>query len=312
MSEGPGSEADGDHDGARRESATRDGAPPPDAGRRGGVVAPPPDGGRVQHYLEYVTFGYGVHHLLKVVLLQFAVLFLDVDLLAYTRRAAAPGRADYVTVTWLLASFGFLGILATLVRQVGRRTLTPRFHRRRHLLGSVAGYLLASGISFLFGYVTFVLPGADGLDPTVSYLLPGWLLTVVFATFVAIGYHAQVAATDHPTAHAITDAVVGWLDSLDWVEEDPNSLARAEAYEAFQARTDDLEALLTEARTVEARRLEADFREWRERFETRSRLSQRLVVEGRTDGPGSDRLAAEHEVFLDLRRRLGTLAGVEE
>lgn len=280
----------------------------------GAVVSPPPEGGRVRFCLEYVTFGYGLHHLLRVVLLQFAVLFLDVDLLAYTRRAAGPGRETVVTVTWLLASLVFLGILATLVRQMGRRSLTPRFHRRRHLAGSVVGYLLASGFSFLFGYATFVMPAAGGVDPTVAHLLPGWLLTVVFATFIAIGYHAQVAVTDHPTAHAITDAVVGWLDSLSWVDEDADSLARAEAYEAFEERTDALAETLTDARTIEARRLEADFRSWRERFSTRSRLSQELLVQGRTveEGPESERLAAEHAAFVDLRRRLVAIAGRRE
>lgn len=272
----------------------------------------PPDAGLVTSCLEYVTFGYGVHHLLKVVLLQFVVLFLDVDLLAYTRRTAASTRPWYVTVTWVVASVVFLAILTMLVRRIGRRSLTPRFHRTPHLVASVVGYLVASGLSFLFGYVTFVVPVRE--DPlALPAVLPSWLLTVVFATFIAIGYHAQVALTDQPPVHVVTDAVVGWLDAVAWVEAEPNSLARDEEYAEFVERSEELRTILSVARTAEGRRLERDFQEWCERFETRSMLSRELVVEGQSAEvePENDRLAAEHEEFIDLRRQLTAIAGVE-
>ncbi len=278
-----------------------------------GPVSPPTDVGIGGRFLEYVTFGYGVHHLLKVVLFQFAVLFLDVDLLAYTHGRGDPERVWFVTVTWVFASIVFLGVLAVLVRQIGRRTLAPRFHRARHLAVSVAGYLVASGVSFVFGYATFVLPNRQELAIGLPAFLPAWLLTVVFATFIAIGYHAQVAVTDHPSSQEITETVQGWLDALAWADAEPDSIATEEDYETFVTRSRDLQLVLDAARTAEGRQLAADFRTWYQRFETRSMLSRELVVEGREDdeSPGSDRLAAEHETFVDIRERLLAIAELE-
>jgi len=274
-----------------------------------GGATRPPAGGRARIFLEYVTFGYGIHHLLKVVLFQFAVLFLDVGLLDYTTPAASTSRPPLVTLTWTVASLVFLGVLATLVRQIGRRTLTPRFHRPSHIAGSVLGYLFASGFSFLFGYVTFVLPGRGVDAPLLPAVLPSWLLVVVFATFIAIGYHAQVSVTDHPSVHDIGEVVESWLDALTWVDEAPDSLDREDAYAEFEARSGDLAELLRHARTVEGRQLAADYHAWMARFETRSMLSREVLIEGRDDDvPESERLAAEHEAFLSLRRRLAAIA----
>lgn len=304
MSEGRGSRD--------RREATEPDAASPGAGvlTDGGTGSATLDVGRGRRLLEYVTFGYGVHHLLKVVLFQFAVLFLDVGLLEYTTPPGGSGRPTAVTATWLFASLVFLGLLTALIRQIGRRTLTPRYHRLPHVAGSVVGYLVASGFSFLFGYATFVLPGRGEGRLLLPGLLPAWLLVVVFATFIAIGYHAQVAVTDHPEAIEILDVIAAWLDSHSWVDEPPDSLGRQEAYAEFVERTADLQTLLSHARTVEGRKLEADFRDWWERFEDRSMLSRELVVYGRTgeDVPESERLADEHEDFVDLRRRLVAIA----
>lgn len=275
----------------------------------------PRDAGRVDPALEYVTFGYSVHHLLKVVLIQFFLLFLDVKLIGYARYLdAGTNRGLVVTGTWLAASIVFLAVLVALVRQIGRRTLTPRFHDPVHIGISIASYLITSGLSFAFGYVTFLLPGRRLPPMTPGVVLPGWLFTVMFATFIAIGYHAQVAVTDAPSVQTITDVIGDWLDSLAWVHEPPDSLARERAYDRFVERSDDLEELLTNARTLGGRRLEVEFVEWRERFENRSMLSREQIIEGRSveDGLESARLATEHAAFEDLRTRLESLVETDQ
>lgn len=265
---------------------------------------------RGQILLEYVTFGYGAHHLLKAVVLQFVILFLDAGLFEYTTQTGAFAEQWVVAVVWLLASLVFCCILVVLVRRIGRRTLAPRFHRPRHVVGSVAGYLMASGLSFAFGYLTFVYPRRSVEGLSVPDLLPGTLLVLVFATFVAIGYHEQVDVTDHPTPTAIRETIDAWLDALSWIERDTDSLARENAYEEFTARTDRLATLLSHAHTVEGRELAADFQQWRQQFETHSMLSKELIVEGRAadDAPESERLAAEHERLRQLRARLVVVA----
>lgn len=275
--------------------------------------ADPPDQGRASRALEYVTFGYGPYHLLKAVVMQFMVLFLDVRLTDYVRRGFVPGREGFATVMWLLASVSFVCILAVLVRQMGRRTLAPRFHRPAHLAASVCGYVAISALSFGFGYATLVVParGSPALTPAV--VLPGALLSLAFAAFIAICYHAQVDAIDHPHSEDITNAVVRWFDALSWVEPETDTLARENAYEEFAERTDDLAELLTYATTADGRQLEADFHAWRDRFGAHSMLSRETIVEGDA-GDGaleSTRLDAEHDEFRDLKRRLEIVAGLE-
>ncbi len=265
---------------------------------------------RGQILLEYVTFGHGVHHLLKAVVLQFVILFLDAGLFEYTTRTGAFVGQWVVPVVWLLATLVFCCILVVLVRRIGRRTLAPRFHRPRHVVGSVAGHLTASGLSFAFGYLTFVYPRRPVEGLSVPDLLPGTLLVLVFATFVAIGYHEQVDVTDHPRPTVIRETIDAWLDALSWIQRDTDSLARENAYEEFRARTDRLATLLSYAHTVEGRELAADFRQWHTQFETHSMLSKELIVEGQAedDAPESERLAAEHERLRRLRARLVVVA----
>ena len=273
----------------------------------------PPDPGLARRAFEYVTFGYGPYHLLKAVVLQFVILFLDVRLTDYVQPGFVPGRRGFVTVTWILAVVAFVGVLVVLVRQMGRRTLAPRFHRPSHLAASVCGYVAISGLSFGFGYATLVVPvrGSPALTPAVAF--PGTLLSLVFAAFIAIGYHAQVDAIDHPHSEDITHAVVCWFDAISWVEPGTDSLARERAYEEFATRTDELAEVLAHATTIDGRRLQADFRDWRDQFGAHSMLSRETIVRGDAGGGAleSTRLDAEHEEFRDLQRRLAVVAGLE-
>jgi len=273
-----------------------------------GVEYDPESGGRVQFLLEYVTFGYGVHHLVKVVFVQFVMLFLDVRLLGYVHLAVLPHEGVFGTAMWLAAAVAFLAILIVLVRQMGRRTLAPRFHRPVHLLGSVCGYLVASGLSFGFGYLTLVVPTSAAASSTNQ--IPATLVVLVFAAFIAIGYHGQVDAADHPRSEDIVETVNRWLDALSWPDEKQQSLDRERAYEEFLERTDEVETLLANARTSEGERLAADFGAWREQFAEHAALSQERVVDGTDESgaPESERLAAEHEAFRSLRRRLEAVA----
>ena len=268
---------------------------------------------RARILVEYVTFGYGVHHLLRVVVLQFAVLFLDVGLLEFVGNRVTPDRRWLATATLLAATVAFLVILVVLVWRMGQRSLGPRFHRPVHLAGSVCGYVVASGLSFGFGYATLGYPAGAGDAASAAGLLSSTLVVLVFATFIAIGYHRQVDATDHPRVDDVSRTVRGWLGALSWPDHEPNSLERERTYEAFLRRTDEVATLLADARTVEGRRLAAEFDAWREQFEAHATLSQERVVRGSDDGAlESERLAAEHEAFVSLRRRLAAVAGVDD
>lgn len=263
-------------------------------------------GGRIS--LEYVTFGQGSHYLLQVVVLQFVALFLDVGLVEYLDHGRSE-RPIAVTVAWTAATLAFCCILATLVRQMGRRTLAPRFHRPIHLVGSVSGYLLAASASFAFGYATIVVPIREPMALHVPDLLPGTMLAVFFATLIAVGYHSQMNGADRPRREEIFETIAAWIATTSWVDPDVNPLERRERYEAFLVYTVEVADLLGRAQTVEGKDLEADFRDWFDRFEAHSMQSQAMVIRGELEHLSSDRLAAEHRSFVDLRNRLKSLVG---
>lgn len=277
-----------------------------------GTVDTPGEPTTIQYILEYLTFGHSVHYLLKVLVLQFAVLFLDIDVVTYTASDIPAGRQHVVAPLFLGAALLFLGMLVVLVRRMGRRTLAPRFHTRRHIAAAVLAYLAASGLAYGLGYLVIIWP-SNPTDPTIPELVPGGLLVFVFAAFIAVGYHGQVDDADHPRAGDITDEVAAWLDTLDWVEEPPHSLARANAYREFVTRTDELATMLTESRTYEGRRLGAEFHAFRATLACHSMLSREMVIRGTVaDGTlQSERLTREHEAFDELRDDLATIAGVD-
>lgn len=262
----------------------------------------------VRSLVDHVTFGYGVHFLLEVLLLQFAAVFLTFQF--SSSLLVQISNPDLFIGAYTGASMVFLGILLLFTAKMRKRTFSPPLHSRSRLTVSVLGYLVASGVVILFGYLLLILAtqGGSGIG-RLDYVFSG-MLTALFAALLAVGYHARVVS-DRPDRDTIIETITMWEDSFSWVDEDERSNAKQEAFEEFVEYMDDLSDLLSSAKTVHGRRLRGDFEDWRDNFEAHSELSKETIIRGQGENK-NERLEQEHQELESIRRRLRAISGVQE
>jgi hypothetical protein len=259
----------------------------------------------VQRLLDHVTFGHGAHFLLEVLLLQFAGVFLTFQFSSSLLvQVSNPGL---FTGVYAAASIVFLGILLLFTTKMRKRTFSPSLYTGSRLIISVLGYLVASGVIIVFGYIPLILTttgwtGLNRLDFVFSAML-----TVLFAALLAVGYHARVV-DGQPSRDTIVETINAWQESLSWVDEEERNHAKQEAYDEFTDRMDDLSDLLSNAKTVEGKQLRADFETWRENFDDHSELSKETIIRGQGENK-NEQLADEHEELQSIRRQLRILSG---
>lgn len=262
----------------------------------------------VQRLIDHVTFGYGAHFLLEVLLLQFAAVFLT--FLFSSSLPVQVENPDLFTVAYAAATVVFLGILTLFTAKMGKRTFSPVLHRRRRLFISALGYLIASGIVVGAGYLLLILATTGGtVIGRLDYVFSS-MLTALFAAVLAVGYHAQVV-DDQPGRDTTVETITAWQDSLLWVDEEDRSHAKQEAYDEFMDRMDDLSDLLSHAKTVDGQQLRSDFEAWRHNFDTHNELSKETIIKGQGENK-NEQLAEEHQELQAIRRRLRVIAGEQE
>lgn len=263
---------------------------------------------QVQIVIEHVTFGHGAHFLLEVLLVQFVSVFLTFQFSnSLLVQISNPGL---FTRAYLGASILFLGILLLFTAKMRKRTFAPTLYSNSRLIVSVFGYLVASGVVMLFGYLLLILATADGTGIGRLDYVFSWMLTTLFAALLAVGYHARVV-DDRPERAIIQETISSWEESLAWVNEDERSNAKQNAYEEFEQRTDALSELLQFAKTVEGTRLRRDFECWRDDFDSHSDLSKETIIKGQAQNK-NERLEQEHRELESIRRRLQVITGKQE
>jgi len=266
------------------------------------------DQSTVQRLLDHVTFGHGAHFLLEVLLLQFAGVFLTFQF--SNSLLVQVSNPDLFTQAYAAASIVFIGILLLFTAKMRKRTFSSTLYTRFRLIVSIFGYLVASGVIILFGYILLILTitGWTGLS-RLDYVFSA-MLTVLFAALLAVGYHARVV-DEQPSRSTIVGTITAWQESLSWVDEDERSHAKQEAYDEFNDRMEDLSDLLSHAKTVEGKQLQSDFEDWREHFDAHSELSKETIIRGQGENK-NEQLAEEHQELQSIRRRLRILAGEQE
>ncbi|WP_323192072.1 hypothetical protein [Halostella sp. PRR32] len=262
----------------------------------------------LQRLLDHVTFGHGPHFLLEVLLLQFAGVFLTFQF--SSSLLVQVSNPDLFIQAYAATSIVFLGILFLFTAKMRKRTFSSTLYTRFHLIVSVFGYLVASGVIIVFGYILLILTttGWTSLN-RLDYVFSA-MLTVLFASLLAVGYHARVV-DDQPSRDTIVETISAWQESLSWVDEDERSHAKQEAYDEFSDRMDDLSDLLSHAKTVEGKQLRSDFEDWQEHFDGHSELSKETIIRGQGETK-NEQLAKEHQELRSIRQRLRILAGEQE
>ncbi len=262
----------------------------------------------IQIFMDHITFGYGAHFLLEVLLLQFASLFITFQF-SSTLLVQISNPNLFVDL-YAGASFIFLGVLVLFTAKMRKRTFSAGLQSRTRLIVSVFGYLVASGTVILFGYLLLIIAtaGVTGIG-RLDYVFSA-MLTTLFAALLAVGYHARVV-DNRPDRDTITKTILAWDESLSWVHESDGSNAKQEAYEQFEDHTRDLVELLSTAKTVEGKQLGLDFEEWWNDFDSHSNLSKETIIKGQTENK-NERLEQEHQKLESIRCRLRTIAGKQE
>jgi hypothetical protein len=258
--------------------------------------------------MDHVTFGHGAHFLVQVLLLQFAAVFLTFQF--SNSLLVEIANPDLFTNAYAAATAVFLVILGLFTAKMGKRTFAPVLHKRRRLVVSVLGYLVASGIVIGAGYLLLILATAGGTAiDRLDYVFTA-MLTALFAAVLGVGYHAQVV-DDQPSRDTIVDTITAWEASLSWVDEDDPSRAKQEAFQEFEDRMDDLSSVLSNAKTVHGKQLRDDFEAWRDDFADHSELSKETIIKGQGENK-NEQLEQEHQDFESIRRRLRVIAGEQE
>ncbi|WP_312911378.1 hypothetical protein [Natronosalvus caseinilyticus] len=260
---------------------------------------------RGQILLDHITFGQGAHFLLEVLLLQFASVFLTFQF--SSSLLIEISKPDLFIYAYTGVSIVFFGVLVLFTAKMRKRTFSPSLYSRTRLAVSVLGYLIASGLVILFGYILliFVLMGETRIGQ-LDYVFSG-MLTTLFAALLAVGYHARIA-DDRPNRDTMVETITGWDDSHSWINEDDRSNAKQEAYGEFVDRMDDLSSILYSAKTVEGKLLREDFEGWRDDFESHSELSKETIIKGQREKK-NERLEQEHQKLASIRHRLRIIAG---
>ena len=257
---------------------------------------------------DHVTFGYGIHFLLEVLLLQFASIFLTFQF--SNSLLIQISNQNLFIGSYVCASLVFFAVLILFTSKMRKRTFSPKLHSYTHLTISIFGYLVASGVTIVFGYLLLILAtaGVSGIG-LLDYVFSG-MLTTLFAALMAVGYHARVF-DDRPDREEIVKTINEWESSLSWIDEDDRSNAKQDAYNDFENQTGDLVELLSSAKTSEGKELQSDFHSWKSRFDSHSKLSKETIIKGQQENK-NERLEREHRDLESLRRRLRIIAGKQE
>lgn len=258
---------------------------------------------KVRLFIDHITFGFGTHFLLEVLLLQFASVFVTFQ---FSRSLLIEVTNTSLFVwTYSVSSIVFLLILFTFVSKMGKRTLSPSLHKWTHIPISAVGYLAGSGIVILFGYILLIIATAGNRQITQLDWIFSTMLTTLFAALLAVGYHSRVV-DDLPTNNEIQRQVREWDESISWVYEDDRENRKQDAFRDFNSKMDELSALLSRAKTVEGRELNERFESWRTDFETHNPLSKETVIKGQGDNKNRQ-LEREHLELEALRQELRTM-----
>ena len=255
---------------------------------------------------EYITYGLGVHYLLKAIIIQFVALLL-------TYQFARPltisvKQPDVFIVVYFSISVGFIVITFLFIRNMCRRSLSPKMHNLASIVISTILYHLIAALVVVSGY-TFLIVAVNGLSQiNILDIFLSLLFTTAFAAILTVGYHDEF--DEHlPRKETLEDAIEDWIETTAWTDEPDNSQAQRTGLSKFEDNCDNLVRMFSNARTKGGKELTKDLENWVSKFKDHKGQGKELVIQGQKHNKGRNKdLQTEYEEFQRLKSRLQDLS----
>ena len=255
---------------------------------------------------EYITYGLGIHYLLKAIIIQFVALLL-------TYQFARPltitvNKPDLFMLVYATISFGFIAVTFLFTWNMAKRSLSPKMHTIGSVIISTILYHLVAALVVVSGF-TLLIVAVSGLSQiTTLDIFLSLLFTTAFAAILTVGYHDEF--DEHlPSNDKLEDAIEGWIEASSWTEEPDNSRAQRTGLEEFEENCDELKEIFSNAYTEAGRELADDFETWVTDFKSHNGQGKELVIQGQKHNKGRNQdLQTEHKEFQRLKERLQDLS----
>lgn len=258
------------------------------------------------HLHEYITFGLGVHYVLKAVIIQFVALLL-------TYQFARPltisvSKPNLFIVIYTAISLMFVTVTFLFTRNMCRRSISPKMHSRIAVFLSTALYHLVAAAVVVSGYTLLIVAVSGPNQITTLDIFLSLLFTTAFASILTVGYHDEL--DDHlPAVERLEETIEEWIENTAWVEEEDNTKAQRDGLKAFEESSNELESIFSNAHTQAGKQLSEEFGSWVSSFKQHNGQAKELVIEGQKHNKGSNQeLRTEHEEFRRIKSRLQELS----
>lgn len=257
-------------------------------------------------FREYVTFGLGIHYLLKAIIIQFVALLL-------TYQFARPlsitvSSPNLFTIIYTAISVTFLAVTFLFSRNTCRRSISPKMHSMTTVLISTGLYHLVAAAVVISGYILLIVAVSGPSQINILDLFLSLLFITAFAAILTVGYHDEL--DDRlPTVEFLEDTIDDWIENTAWVDEEDNSQAQRDRLSAFEDSCTEMREIFSNANTRAGNQLSEEFEAWVSSFKGHNGQAKELVIQGQKHNKGSNpELRMEHEEFERLKSRLKDLS----
>ena len=257
-------------------------------------------------FREYVTFGLGIHYLLKAIIIQFVALLLTYQF-ARPLSISVSSSALFIII-YTAISVAFLAVTFLFSRNMCRRSISPKMHNKTAVLISTILYHLVASAVVISGYALLIVAVSGPSQINILDVFLSLLYTTAFAAIPTVGYHDEL--DDHlPTVETLEDTINDWIDNAAWVDEEDNSQAQRDRLNAFEDDCNELKAIFLNANTQAGKQLAEEFEAWVSNFEGHNGQAKELVIQGQKHNKGSNpEFRTEHEEFERLKSRVKDLS----
>ncbi|WP_257299374.1 hypothetical protein [Haloarchaeobius sp. FL176] len=258
------------------------------------------------HLHEYVTFGLGIHYVLKAIIIQFVALLLTYQFarpltISVSKPPLFIGIYTAISVIFVVITFLF-------ARNMCKRSISPQMHNLTAVLLSTLLYHLIAAAVVASGY-TLLIVAVSGLSQinTLDIFL-SLLFTTAFAAILTVGYHDELD-DQLPAVEYLEDTVEDWVGNTAWVEKEDNTQAQRDQLNAFEDSCDELNDIFSNARTEAGNVFAEEFDTWVSSFKGHNGQAKELVIKGQKHNKGRNQeLRTEHEEFQRIKSRLQDLS----